>query len=173
MDTFDGLFLEEISSSVTSSEAGTELDRIFRPLTPYILKVEDIYFDENDVFNKQEEQKRKENNKGKSGVDLEEDHEDDKKINGNNNKQHIIPIKEYAKPFKEELKTTNFKSFRLAPTQLHQKGFKEDSIEWLRTRKRVSSQNIRKQGKVYKSSDNSSQPVGRHKVRYANEKAPP
>jgi len=57
MDTFDGLFLEEISSSVTSSEAGTELDRIFRPLTPYILKVEDIYFDENDVFDKHEEDK--------------------------------------------------------------------------------------------------------------------
>jgi hypothetical protein len=104
MDTFDGLFLEEASSktgnSVTSSETGTELDRIFSPSTPYSLKVEDIYFEEDDIFDKQEEHKKK----GKSGVDLVEDHEDDEKINSNNNKQHIIPIKEYAKPFKEELK---------------------------------------------------------------------
>jgi hypothetical protein len=48
--------------------------------------------------------------------------------NNDNNNQHIIPIEEYAKPFKEELKSTKFKSFCLAPMQLHQKGFKEDSI---------------------------------------------
>ena len=83
------------------------------------------------------------------------------------------PIGQYANPFKEEWKSTKFKSFHLASIQLHQKGFKEDSIEWLRTRKRVSNQSNKKQDKVYKSSDNSYQPVGRHKVRYANKKDPP
>jgi hypothetical protein len=78
----------------------------------------------------------------------------------------------YAKPFKEELKLTNFRSFTLAQKQLHQKGFKENFIKWLRTKKKGSHQNIRKKGKMYKSSDNSSHPVGRHKVRYASEKAP-
>jgi hypothetical protein len=130
MDTFDGLFLEEASSekgsSVTSSETGTkldlafgttsstlthqlsnelvrcqkELDRIFGPSIPYVLEIEDIFFDEDDFFDKQEEHKKKENKKGKSGIDLVEDHKDDEKINGDNNKKHIIPITEYAKPFK-------------------------------------------------------------------------
>jgi hypothetical protein len=173
MDTFDDLYLKEASSktgsSVTFPKTRTELDRIFGPSTPYSLKFKDIYFEEDDIFDKQKEQKRK----GKSGADLVEDHKDDEKINGSNNKQHIIHIKECAKPFNEKLKTTNFKSFRLAPTQLHQIGFKEDSIEWVKTRKKVSNQNIGKQDKVYKSSDSSSQPVGQHKVRYASEKAPP
>jgi hypothetical protein len=203
MDSFDGLFLEEASNEmdmdVTLSKSGTELDssfntasstsnhqlsdesvrcqeeldRIFGPSIPYVLEIGDICFDEDDVFDKQDEHKKKEKKRGKSGIDLVEDCKDDEKINGDNNNQHIIPIEEYAKPFKEELKSTNFKSFCLAPIQLHQKGFKEDSIEWLRTRKRGSHQNIRKQGKVYKFSDNSYQPVGRHKVRYASEKAPP
>jgi hypothetical protein len=87
--------------------------------------------------------------------------------------QHVIPIKEYAKPFKEKLKKINFKSFPLAQRKLHQKGFRESLIRWLRTRKKGFHQNIRKQGKVQKSFDNSSQPVGRHKVKSASERAPP
>jgi hypothetical protein len=202
MDSFDGLFLEEASSEmdsdVTSLESGTELDlsfgtassasirqisdesvrcqeeldRIFGPSIPYILKIEEICFDEEDVFKKQDKHKKKEKKRRKSGINLVEDRKDDKKVNDDNNNQHIIPIEEYAKPFKEELKSTNLKSFRLAQKQLHQKGFKEDFIKWLRTKKKGSHQNIRKQGKVYKSSDNSSQPVGRHKARYVSERAP-
>ena len=61
MDTFDDLYLKEASSktgsSVTFPKTRTELDRIYGPSTPYILKVEDIYFDENDVFDKHEEDK--------------------------------------------------------------------------------------------------------------------
>ena len=102
-----------------------------------------------------------------------EDCRDNKEVIDDNNSQPIIPMEYYAKPFKEGLKLTDFKSFRLAPMQLHQRGFKEHSIKWLRTKKNGSHQNIRKQGKVYKYFDNSSQPVGRHKVRYASKKAPP
>jgi hypothetical protein len=91
---------------------------------------------------------------------LVEDCKDKKKVSNDNNNQHIIPIEEYAKPFKEELKSTNLKSFRLAQKQFHQKGFKENFIKWLRTKKKGSHQDIKKQGKVYKSSGNSSQPVG-------------
>jgi hypothetical protein len=52
---------------------------------------------------------------------------------------------------KEELKSPNLKYFRLAQKQLHQKAFKEDFINWLKTKKKGSHQNIRKQGKVYTS----------------------
>jgi hypothetical protein len=117
MDTFDGLFLEEASSEMGSSVASSEtrieldssvdpasstsihhlldesvrcqeeLDRIFGPSIPYVLEIEDICFDEDDFFDKQEEHKRKENKKGKSGIDdLVEDHKNDEKINGDNNK---------------------------------------------------------------------------------------
>jgi hypothetical protein len=203
MDSFDGIFLEEPSSErdidVTPSKSGTkldlsfgtaslasihqlsnesircqdELDRIFGPFIPYILNIEDIFFDEEDVFKKQDKHKNKEKKRRKSGINLVGDHKDDKNVNDDDNNQHIIPIEEYSNPFKEELKSTNLKSFRLAQMQLHHKEFKEDSIKWLRTKKKGSHQNIRKQGKVYKSSNNSSQPVGRHKVRYSSEKAPP
>ena len=54
-----------------------------------------------------------------------EDCKDDKRVNDDNNNQHIIPIEEYAKPFKEELKSTNLKSFCLAQKQLHQKDSKK------------------------------------------------
>jgi hypothetical protein len=131
------------------------LDRIFGPSIPYVLEIGDIRFVEDDIFNKQVKHKGKENKRVKRGIDMMEDCEDDKGISDNNN-QHIIPIKEYAKPFKEELKSTNSRYFHLAPTQLHQKELNEDSIKWLRTKKRGSHQNIRKHGKVYKSSDNSS-----------------
>ena len=88
MDSFDGIFLEEAPSErdidVTPSKSGTkldlsfgtasstsvhqhldesvryqeELDRIFGPSVPYVLEIGDIYFDEDDVFNKQDEHKK-------------------------------------------------------------------------------------------------------------------
>jgi hypothetical protein len=108
MDTFDGIFLEKASSETrteldssfgTASSTSThqlshesircqeELDRIFGPSIPYVLEIEDICFNEDDFFDKKEEHKKKENKKGKSGIDLVEDHKDDEKINGDNNKQ--------------------------------------------------------------------------------------
>jgi hypothetical protein len=117
-----------------------ELDRIFGSYIPYVLGIGDIYFDEDDIFNKQDKRKKRTKKNRKRGINLVEDRKDDMRINDDNNNQHIIPIEEYAKPFKEELKSANFKSFRLAPTQLHHKEFKEDSIEWLRTRKKGSHQ---------------------------------
>jgi hypothetical protein len=110
----------------------------------YVLEIRDIYFDEDDVFDKQDKHKKKEKERRKKGINMVEDRKDEENINDDNNNQHIIPIENYSRPFKEELKSSNFKSFRLAPIQLHQEGFEEDSIEWLRTRKNGSHQNIRK-----------------------------
>jgi hypothetical protein len=58
------------------------LDRIFGLSIPYVLEIGDICFDEDDVFDKQEEHKNKETKRGKSGIDLVEDRKDDEKING-------------------------------------------------------------------------------------------
>jgi hypothetical protein len=91
--------------------------------------------------------------KGKIGKNLVDDCRDNKEIIDDNDSQHIIPMKHYSKYFEEGLKSTKFKSFRLAQMQLHKKGFKEDSIEWLRTKKMGSHQNVIKQRKVYKSSN--------------------
>jgi hypothetical protein len=95
MDIFDGLFLKEASSEmgsdITSLEIGIELDssfdtsstmlvrqrseesiicqeeldRIFGPSIPYVLEIEDICFDKDDVFDKQEEHKKKDNKREK------------------------------------------------------------------------------------------------------------
>jgi hypothetical protein len=129
MDSFDGIFLEEASSErdivVTSSESGTELDlsfetasstlvcqhpdesiryhedlnRIFGPYDPYILEIGDIYFDEDDVFNKQVEHKKNKKNKTKKWNKPVEDCRDSKEVIDDNNSQHIIPMEYYAKTF--------------------------------------------------------------------------
>jgi hypothetical protein len=60
--------------------------------------------------------------KGKMiGASLVEDHKDDRV--SDDNVKYIIPMKRYAKPFKEKLSS---KYFNLAPMQLHQNCFKED-----------------------------------------------
>jgi hypothetical protein len=134
MDSFDGLFLEEdsdkMNNDITPSELETELDfsvenvssthqlseesvrcqkeldGILGPLPPYVLEIGKI--------------------KGRiSEASLVEDHKDDK-VN-NDNVKYIIPMKRYAKPFKEKLSS---KSFHLAPMQNHQKFFKEDYPKW-------------------------------------------
>jgi hypothetical protein len=103
-------------------------------------------------------------NKGRiCDASLIEDHKYD-------NVKYIIPMKRYAKPFKEKLSS---KSFHLAPMQLHQKSFKEDYPKWPKVRNRDSHENSRKQDEVYQSSRNSFQPMGRHKVRHAGERTPP
>jgi hypothetical protein len=129
MDSFDGIFLEEASSErdmdVTLLKSGTELDspfdtasststhhlsnesvkckeeldRIFGQSIPYVLEIGDICFDEDDVFDKQDEHKKKEKKRGKSGIDMVRD----RKINGDNNNQHIIPIEECANPFQRRI----------------------------------------------------------------------
>jgi hypothetical protein len=141
MDSFDGIFLEEdsdkMNNDMTPSELETELDfsvgnvssthqlseesvrcqeeldGIFGPLPPYVLEIGEI--------------------KGRiSEASLVEDHKDDNKVSDDNMK-YIIPMKRYAKPFKEKLSS---KSFHLAPMQLHQNCFKEDYPKWPKVRNR-------------------------------------
>ena len=96
------------------------------------------------------------------------DHKDDK-VN-NDNVKYTIPMKRYAKPFKEKLSS---KSFHLAPMQNHHNCFKEDYPKWPKVRNMDSHENNTKQYKMYQSSSNASQPVARHKVRHASERTPP
>jgi hypothetical protein len=104
--------------------------------------------------------------KGKiSDTSLVEDHKDDKV--SNDNVKYTILMKRYSKHFKEK---PSSKSFHLAPMQLHQNGFKEDYLKWSITRNRGSHENIRKHDKVYQSSNNSYQPIARHKVKHASER---
>jgi hypothetical protein len=86
--------------------------------------------------------------------------------------QHTIPIKEYAKPFKEKLRQINHKLFPMAQKKLHKIKFRERLIRWLswmKTRRKAFHQNIKNQGKDKRSFDNSSQPVGRRKAKSASE----
>ena len=78
-------------------------------------------------------------------------------------------MKRYAKPFKEKL---NSKNFHLAPMKNHQNVF-EDCPKWPKVRSKDSHESSRNQNKVYQSSSNSSQPVGRHKVKHASERTTP
>jgi hypothetical protein len=121
------------------------LYRIFGPSIPYVLEIRDINFDEDDVFNKQDEHKKnKKKKRRKSGTNLVEDCRDNKEVSDDSNSKNIIPMEYYNNPFKEWLESTEFKYFLLAPMQLHQKGLKEDSIKWLRTKKMGSHKNIKK-----------------------------
>jgi hypothetical protein len=83
---------------------------------------------------------------------------------------YIIPSKRYAKPFKEKLSS---QTLHLAPMENHHNVFKEDCPKWPRFENLDSHGKIRSQHKVYQCSNNSSQPVGRHKVRHASERTPP
>jgi len=116
------------------------------------------------------------NKRRKNGINIVKDCKDDiihAEFSDKDSIQHVIPIEEYAKPIKEKLRSINFKSFCLAQRKLHQTGFKESLIRWLRTRKKGFHQNIKNQGKVQRSFDNSSQPVGRHKAKSASERVTP
>jgi hypothetical protein len=130
MDSFDGIFLEEdldkVDNDLTPSKLKSELDfsvenvsstqpsseesvrypeewyGILGPRPPCfskIGKIKDRLCDEN----------------------LMENHKDDKV--SNDNIKYTIPMKRYAKPFKEKLSS---KYFHLAPMENHQKFFKED-----------------------------------------------
>jgi hypothetical protein len=90
--------------------------------------------------------------------------------------QHIIPIKKYAKPFREKIRKLKYKIFPMAQRKLHQMRFREHLIRWLswiKVRRKAFSQNLRDQGKIRKVFNNSSQPVGRQKVKSASERATP
>jgi hypothetical protein len=177
MDSFDGFFLEEDSdetdnglpssglksesdvsvenllsaqpSSKESVRCQNKLDGILGPHPPYfseIGKVKDRLCDEN----------------------LMELARDDK-VNSENVK-YVIPKKRYAKAFNEKLSS---QTLHLAPMENHQIFFKEDCPKWPKVRNWDSHRKITSQHKVYQSSSNSSQPVGRHKVRHASERTPP
>jgi hypothetical protein len=177
MDSFDGIFLEEdldkTDNGLPPSELKSELDLsvenvlsaqpsskesvrcqnksdgILGPHPPYfseIGKIKDRLCDEN----------------------LMESSKDDK-VNIDKVK-YTIPMKRYAKPFKEKLSS---QTLHLAPMENHQKFFKEDCPKWPKVRNWDSHGKIRSQHKVYQSSSNFSQPVGRHKVRHASERTPP
>jgi hypothetical protein len=177
MDSFDGLFLEEdldkTDNGLPPSELKSELDLsvenmlsaqpsskesvrcqnksdgILGPHPPYfseIGKIKDRYYDENLMESSKD---------GKLNID---------KV------KYTIPNKRYAKPFKEKLSS---QTLHLAPMENHHKFFKEDCPKWPKVRNWDSHGKIRSQHKVYQSSSNSSQPVGRHKVRHASERTPP
>jgi hypothetical protein len=103
--------VENGSSAQPSSEESVrcqkKLDGILGPHPPYfseIGKIKDRMCDEN----------------------LMESSKDDK-VNIDNVK-YIIPMKRYAKPFKEKLSS---ETFHLAPMKNHQKFFKEDCVDHL------------------------------------------
>jgi hypothetical protein len=177
MDSFDGLFLEE------------DLDKVDNDLTPSELKSE-LNFSVENVSSTQpssEESVRypeewygilgphppcfSEIGKIKDRLcddNMMENRRDDKV--SYDNIRYTIPMKRYAKPFKEKLSS---ETCHLAPMKSHQKFFKGDNPKWSKVRNWDSHGKIRNQDKVYQSSSNSSQPVGRHKVRHASERTPP
>ena len=177
MNSFDGIFLEE------------DLDKVYNDLTPSELKPELDFSIENLSSAQQSSEESVRCQKKSDGIlrphppyfseiektkdrmcdeNLMESSKDDKV--DNDNVKYIIPMKRYAKPFKEKLSS---KTFHLAPMQNHQKCFKEDYPKWPKVRNRDSHENNKKQDKVYQSSSNSSQPVGQHKVRHASKRNPP
>jgi hypothetical protein len=84
--------------------------------------------------------------------------------------KYIIPSKRYAKPFKEKLSSQIF-TWHLWKTI---RNFLRGTVpKWPKVRNWDSHERINSQHKVYQSSSNSSQPVGRHKVRHASERTPP
>jgi hypothetical protein len=89
---------------------------IFGPSIPDVLEFGEIYVGKDDIFNKQGKPKKHKKKRRKNGINLVEDCKDDEEVYDS---QHVIPMEDYAKPFKEELKSNNFKSFRLEQRQLH------------------------------------------------------
>jgi hypothetical protein len=83
--------------------------------------------------------------------------------------KYIIPGKRYARPFKERLSS---QILHLAPMVNHQKFFKGNCPKWPKVRNRDSHERVNNQHKVYQSSNNSFQPVGRHKVTHASKWTP-
>jgi hypothetical protein len=138
MDYFDGIFLEEdldkVDNGLILSELKSELDflvenvssthhsfeelvrypkewyGILGPTPPCVLEIGKI--------------------KGKiNNSILVKNHKDDKV--SNDNVKYTIPMKTYAKPFKEKISS---ETFHLAPMENHQKFFKEDCPKWPKVR---------------------------------------
>jgi hypothetical protein len=75
--------------------------------------------------------------------------------------QHTIPLKEYAKPFREKLRQINHKLAPMVQKKLHRMQFRARLIiwlSWMKTRRKAFNQSIRNQDKVKRASDMSSQP---------------
>jgi len=79
-----------------------ESERIFGPSIPDVLEPGEIYVGKEDIFNKQGQHKKYKKKRRKNGINLVEGSKDDEEVNDKDNIQHVIPIKEYANPFKEE-----------------------------------------------------------------------
>jgi hypothetical protein len=80
-----------------------------------------------------------------------ENHKDDK-VNVDNVK-YIIPMKRYAKFFKEKLSS---ETFHLAPMKNHQNVLKEDCSKWPKVKNWDSQEINKNKDKIYQSSSNSS-----------------
>jgi hypothetical protein len=189
MDSFDGLFLEEAPSKVdsTHSESGfglnlsvgsalsasicqlsdksfdgqDELDRIFGPSTPYVLEPGDIYFGKEDTFDRQNDYKNEKIEKPDDHIEVNVKSDQDlrmikirKGISKKRRKNGINIVKDL----------TDDIVFDEVNSKEYAKPFKEKI-------KRINCKLFPKaQRKVF---NNSSQPVGRQKVKSASERAPP
>jgi len=119
----------------------------------------------------------------KNTINLVKDYSDDLAIVhdefnscGKDINQHIIPIGEYTKPFKEKLRKMNYKLLPLEQRKLHHMRVIECLIRWLswiKFRRKALNQNFKSQEKIRKVFNNSSHPVGRQKVNSTSEKATP
>jgi hypothetical protein len=177
MDSFDGLFLEENSdktdNSLPPSELKSELDlSVENMLSAQPSSTESVGCQKQSdgilgphppYFSEIGKVKDRISNENLMGITK------DDKVNIDKVK-YIIPSKRYAKPFKEKLSS---QILHLAPMENHQNFFKGNCPKWPKVRNWDSHEKIRSQHKVYQSSSNSSQPVGRHKVRHASERTPP
>jgi hypothetical protein len=165
MDSFDGLFLEE------------DLGKIDNDLSPSKLESELGFLVENlssTQPSSEESVRYPEEWYGILGPhppyfsNMMENHMDDKV--SNDNIRYTMIMKRYAKPFKEKLSS---ETCHLASVESHHEFFRGDNPKWPKVRNWDLHGRIRNQDKVYQSSSNSSQPVGRHKVRHASERTPP
>jgi hypothetical protein len=187
MDSFDGLFLEEAPSKVdsTHSELGfglnlsvgsalsasicqlsdksfdgqDELDRIFGPSTPYILEPGDIYFGKEDTFDRENDYKNEKTKKPDDHNEVKSDQDlrmikIRKGISKKRRKNGINIVKDL----------TGDIVFDEVNSKEYAKPFKEKT-------KKINCKLFPKaQRKVF---NNSSQPVGRQKVKSASERVPP
>jgi hypothetical protein len=177
MDSFDGLFLEEdldeTDDGLPPSELKSELDVSVENFSPAQPASEESIIDQN----------KSDGILGPHPPYFEEIGKIKEKLNDENlmeftrdvkvsidKVKYTIPNKRYAKPFKEKLSS---QTLHLAPMENHHNFFKGNCPKWPKVRSRDSHERTSSQHKVYQSSSNSSQPVGRHKVRHASERTPP
>jgi hypothetical protein len=172
MDPFDALFLEEDSdktdNSLSPSELKSELDLSVenvsssQPSSTKSVKCHNksdgIFGPHPSYFSQIGKVKNRMSNENLMGI-TKDDKVDIDKV------RYIIPSERYAKPFKEILSS---QTLHLAPMENHQFFFKENCPKWPKVRNHDSHEKIKSHHKVYQCSSNSSQLVGRHKIRHAS-----